>query len=287
MDRICQQRKRRRDRENLQKLEERLQLLQDDKQDSLLAQLLKDRDDEVERNIRHRTRLLQIKGLIQADLADLGHTEVSKSPDCDGNSLQTLLTIELDSPSTSESALLDSTFAECTDETSPLGCGDDLDAVDAFNVDDFGGRELEADVLLWPQQAIQIVPDHVNSMLMVPETLANTNKNNDDNGGRQRKLWEEVEQLITRAKPALSCLGTANSELDMHIIINAVSRGWSQFSQVVRVDARWGCLRELDEKYFSRSYGPVERLAVLTIASQLMEGDVCLSPRSFHSNFES
>lgn len=264
MDRLCQQRKRKRDRETRQKLEQQLQLLQEEKQDSPLAQLMKERNRNEERSIRHRTRLLQIKGLIQADLDDLDCSEATTSPEGDRNaSVATHLTSYAGEP-----ALPVPVLAENSDETSPLGAGDDLDAVHAFGIDDFDIYGPQSDDLFWPQEAIQTESDHINSIVAVPET-SSSNKN-----GNQRELWEEVEQLIARGKPSLSSPSTSNTELDMHIIINAVSRGWSQFANAVRVDARWSCLRELDEKYFSRSYGPVERLAVLTIASQLMEGDV-------------
>ncbi|KIX95084.1 uncharacterized protein Z520_09000 [Fonsecaea multimorphosa CBS 102226] len=270
MDRICQQRKRKRDRENLRNLEQRLQILQDEKPDSLLAQLIKDRDDNEARNNRHRTRMLQIQGLLRADLTDLGHSETTTSPDYDGHTLQTQLNIESDSSSASEPAPLDQTLVNGYGETSPLGVLDDLYAIQAFEIDSFGAQGPEPNNVSLAQHTISGGPEPVNDTAVVSGAFPIAH----NSAGRQRKTWEEVEQLIAQAKSQLSGPSTATLELDMHIIINAVSRGWSQFSQIVRVDTRWSCLRELDEKYFRRGYGPVERLAVLTIASQLIGGDM-------------
>ncbi|KEF54541.1 uncharacterized protein A1O9_08983 [Exophiala aquamarina CBS 119918] len=265
MDRISQQRKRRRDRENLQKMEERLRLLQKDSQNQLLMQLMKSADQNEERNIRHRKRLLQIRGLIQADLADLGHcdttTPVADKPDGlhpDHG--------DADSSSHGEPEGLDQMLAEYNDEANIFGCNNDQTTDQAFNANDFGTLIPGADTLPWDQEAHGIGPDQVKDIMIPAEQTTHQN-------GRPRKLWDEVEQLLARAKLPANSPSVHNEEVDMHIIINAVSRGWSRFSQVVRVDPRWSCLRDLDERYFSSGYAPVERLAVLTIASQLLDGD--------------
>jgi len=266
MDRMSQQRKRRRDRENMQRMEERIQLLQKNSQNPLLAQLMKSSEENEERNMRRRKRLLQIRGLIQADLADLGHCD--STPILEGSSSD--LYPErggADGSSHSEPESLDHRLAERNNEAIILSCDDDLTVDQAFNVGECGTLIPGADALLWDQEANEIGSDQINDMIILPDqTIQHT--------GRQRKLWDEVEQLLARAKRPADSPSANNEELDMHIVINAVSRGWSQFSQFVKIDTRWSCLRELDERYFSRGYGQVERLAVLTIASQLLDRDV-------------
>lgn len=266
MDRISQQRKRKRDRENMLKMEERLRFLQKDSQSPLLGQLMKAADENEERSIRHRKRLLQIRGLIQADLADLGHCDSMTMTAVHSDPLQPQPSTT-DASSHSESDSLDHIHSDYNEKMMIFPCNDDLDIGQAFAIDDCGGIAPEVDTLLWDQDANTIGSDHINKLIVVPGLSLRQN-------GRPRKLWDEVEQLLARAKPTGNNPSTDNEEVDMHIVIKAVSRGWSQFSQSVNVDMRWSCLRDLDERYFSRGYGQVERLAVLTIASQLLDGNV-------------
>ncbi|KAJ9633620.1 hypothetical protein H2204_006826 [Knufia peltigerae] len=247
------------------KMEERLRSLQKEGQNPLLAQLMKLADENEERNIRHRKRLQQIKGLIQADLADLGHRDSTAVAAGHNDTLQPQCSTT-DASSHSEPDSLDHMLGECTGETMILPCNDDLNiGGQAPSIDDCGGIAPEADTLLWDQDAHTIGSDHLDELIIVPGQ-------DPCQSGRSRKLWDEVEQLLSRAQPTGGGASADNEEVDMHIIINAVSRGWSQFSQVANVDTRWSCLRNLDERYFSRGYGQVERLAVLTIASQLLDG---------------
>lgn len=71
LDRICQRRKRRKDRDNLKTLEDRVKFLQQQKDDVLLKTLLLEREQNEERAAGRKRRLLQMKALLEADLAEL------------------------------------------------------------------------------------------------------------------------------------------------------------------------------------------------------------------------
>lgn len=71
LDRICQQRKRKRDRENVQKLEAKLQSLRQKADDKTVYEILMVREKDQARMARHKKRMHQIQDLLQADLIDL------------------------------------------------------------------------------------------------------------------------------------------------------------------------------------------------------------------------
>lgn len=71
LDRICQRRKRRKDRDNLKTLEDRVKFLQQQKDDVLLKALLLEKEQNEERATRRKRRLLQMQALLEADLAEL------------------------------------------------------------------------------------------------------------------------------------------------------------------------------------------------------------------------
>jgi hypothetical protein len=75
LDRICQRRKRTKDRDERQKLEDRVKFLQQEKDDKFMKQLLLERDRNEERAARQKNRLLQMKALVEADLAEFDTTQ--------------------------------------------------------------------------------------------------------------------------------------------------------------------------------------------------------------------
>ncbi|EXJ75429.1 uncharacterized protein A1O5_02125 [Cladophialophora psammophila CBS 110553] len=260
MDRMNQQRKRKRDREHLQRLQENVQLLQQDKASSLVSSLMTQRDLNEERMLRHRKRLLQIKGLIEADLADLGQPEDVPSDKSDADALGS-------SPnpatfSAVDPSLLEAASSEPGPDSTCFLSAEKNDALDAF-LAELSAPNVEGDAVTWPPPMLGAMAGAVESSPLPSSQSALD--------GRHSKIWRYIEQLISHTKSA-STLG--DTELDMHIIITAVSQGWTQFSQAVMVDARWSCLRELDEKYFAPNYNNIERLAILTIASQTIKQDV-------------
>lgn len=253
MDRICQQRKRKRDRENLQRLEERVQLLQQDKESVFLAELMKERDENERRNLRHRTRMLQIQGIIQADLEDFGHL-TRRSEDSTGSTQANL------DASTAINTVPSSASGRVQADTTSYPCVEDLDAFDAL-ISDGPIHNIQEDSSHWAPETLE---DTTVSAMIPPLPEVN-----------QKRLWDQIEQLINQAKPQIPIHGMYETKLDIHIIISAILRDWTQFSQAVQVDARWSCLRELDETYFEPNYGTVDRLAILIVASQVLKGDVC------------
>lgn len=263
MDRLCQQRKRKRDRENLQRLQENVQLLQQDEGQGLAARLIVDRHQHEERMLRHRKRLLQIQGLIRADLADL--SSLDKEDDSVAQ-IGRRPTIPPDEP-IQVSNYPDMMLSEELDESILPSLSDQAPSLEAL--------VSEVTVPSFERSA----PGRTDQHVAAPPSAFNNNTSilppKDARDGRQCKMWKQVEQLIDQAKPQIPFPSADDGiDLDMHIIVTAVIRSWAQFSQAVRVDARWSCLRELDEKYFKPVYGQVERLAVLTIASQIFKTDV-------------
>ncbi|OAP60914.1 hypothetical protein AYL99_05916 [Fonsecaea erecta] len=267
MDRMNQQRKRQRDREYLQQLQENVQLLQQDKASSLASRLMMQRDRDDQRLRRHRTRMLQIKGLINADLADLGQPEDGPRDDkSDTNALDPSLNSTV-SPTVDSSLLLEATSPEPGPDSTFCPPAEKNDSLDALLAELSTPYDGEDDAVFWPPPILDAQAGAVesNSLPSSKPPLA----------ARRSKTWRDIEQLISRttAQSSASTI-VGDTELDMHIIITAAAQGWTQFSQAVMVDARWSCLRELDEKYFAPNYSNVERLAVLTIASQTIGQDM-------------
>ncbi|OQV10423.1 hypothetical protein CLAIMM_14424 [Cladophialophora immunda] len=260
MDRMNQQRKRKRDREYLERLQENVQLLQQDKASNLASRLMAERDLNDERMLRHRKRLLQIKGLIEADLADLGQPEDAPSdridPDALGPSPNPMILPVVD-PS-----LLEAASPEPGLDSSAFLPGEKNDTLDAL-LAELSAPFVRDDAVFWPSPMPCAKTGSIESNPLLSSKSALD--------GRHSKVWRDIELLISHAMP-VSTLG--DTELDMHIAITAVSQGWTQFSQAVMVDARWSCLRELDEKYFAPNYSKIERLAVLTVASQTIKQDM-------------
>ena len=94
------------------------------------------------------------------------------------------------------------------------------------------------------------------------------------NQGTEQRTWEQVERSISQAQQDTLYGVTQKAEFDIHIIITAISVGWEPVAQILPLDARWNCLRQLDENYFVPNYGTVERLVVLIMASQIFKLDV-------------
>lgn len=86
--------------------------------------------------------------------------------------------------------------------------------------------------------------------------------------------WKRIEQLIFQGQQETWQGATESTGLDIHIIITAISIGWASVAQVLPLDSRGRCLRQLDEDYFMLNYGKPERLAVLLIASQMFKLNV-------------
>ena len=266
MDRICQQRKRKRDRENLQRLEERMQLLQQDKQDMLIADMMRERDQNEESNMRHRKRLLQISGLIRADLADLGHLEGPVNTECRADA--PLSPQKIISTAATEYVYPGEVASECPSEQAPSLSSGELDVLDAL-VSEMLIPRAECGTGEWPQHHADGIAGACHDIPSAPGVVADA--------GHHSMRWKQAERLISQIMPSMPASDKADDELDMHIIITAISRSWAQFSQAVLVDARWSCLRELDEKYFAPNYSNVERLAVLAIASQVFKVNASIS----------
>jgi hypothetical protein len=130
--------------------------------------------------------------------------------------------------------------------------------------------ELDPTGQEWPPEIF--APD--NSLdNFAPAPIPNRRTNN--------RNWRRIERFVAQAQQEASNGVTQSTELDMHIIITAISIGWAPVAQVFPLlDSRWRCLRQLDEEYFTPNYGKVERLAVLLIASQIFKLDVSSRLRS-------
>jgi hypothetical protein len=83
MDRICQQRKRQKDRDTVRKLEARLKSLQQRAGDRFVYDMVIKHEKDQARISRHQQRMKQIQALLQADMEDLGDGDgaISRSQD--------------------------------------------------------------------------------------------------------------------------------------------------------------------------------------------------------------
>ena len=290
-DRICQQRKRKRDRENLERLQQRVDLLQKDRGDILLTELIEERDQNEARNIRHRTRLLQIKGLAEADLADMtfnaGSSMLLKD---DHTAIKDVFTagegVTMPSQSTVSAAGTDLCIS------GPIFSSNYSEMpISAFACEN---EELQdKSNLLIPHISISMAPQ-----LEIPDYQYHSNTNDlqhhsqaaqinplDHSGvpaGQEihecanSELWLDIECLLDQSRVStLEPIHHDNDiELDIHVIITAILRDWARFSKAIQIDTHWSCLRELDEKYFAPNSRDVDRLALLLITSQVQKLEV-------------
>jgi hypothetical protein len=86
--------------------------------------------------------------------------------------------------------------------------------------------------------------------------------------------WRDVEDMISYVQDQPLNEVNHRTSTVMHIIITAISIGWTGITQSLLFDPRWMCLRQLDEVHFASKYGKVERLAVLMVTSQLLRLNV-------------
>lgn len=254
-DRLCQRRKREKDRENLRRLEARLNGLQKaDDSKTVLDLILRHEQDQAKID-RQVERLRQLQSLLQAGLSDLakdakGSSSTADSKDADSQSPEAELRDDFGLPG------VDVTSA--SNQSSGMG----YDTYATYN--QYSGT----DVL--PQNTVAGVPPAYSQIDLTgrsdltasPWMFAGTMIEN---------ACKMVQQFHGASVP------TAES-VDDHIILTVCLQGWDHALPFIELNhSLWACLRQVDEVVLS-TWNAVARMSSLWSMWRTMK--VSLFPRT-------
>lgn len=289
-DRLCQRRKREKDRENLRKLEARLDGLQNSDDPKVVLDLLLQREKDQAKLERQGQRLRQIEALLHAGIKDLGR-EGSTSPgagkaesqddDSDmfgGDSAEPEMRTNLPLRNAAVDIgtsidMMPNVFGTTTHQTSQL-YDEALMSAPMFNP----GFETRSDSLL---MGPGIGPTAMSSAFSYSPNQPTADNTSWTIPSPQRPL-DPPSIVEGQARTWLSSLNQvrcidsrsslSESMIDQHIIITVVVRGWDVAASQFALDPIWLCLRQLDEAVFINwNWRNVDRLVSLLLIRMQMK----------------
>lgn len=275
-DRLCQRRKREKDRENLRRLEARLDGLQSADETKTVLDLILRREQDQAKIDRQVERLRQLQSLLQAGLNDLAGDASSSTPlsqTDEWSLLQDIVDKAGDTP-VSASTLVAASNASALD-TSP--------AVVQPPVSMFDATTTTTPAMMY-ETPVPVFNGFSGANTFGPPTstaidasLAYSRTNPTSEPVRSNAPWliagNLVEDACTRVSKVGNSVATAES-IDQHIILMVCLHGWDHASAVIRLDhPLWACLRQVDEVVLS-TWKRVERLAGLYCMWRIMKVSV-------------
>jgi hypothetical protein len=296
LDRLSQQRKRQKHRERINQLEEKLRCLQQVTDNRIIHDLMMKQERRKELVARHRERAEQIRLLLQTDLDDLeeksdtarspvnARTDSSKSPTPkphlpiletaldmvpehyqDGFTRRQLLKSEAFDTGTVDIGNLadpnmtsNMTYAEAASMTAlESGLLSELQThYDSSLIFSELGHSLNKEVAaLWPTDTNGSPLNSRSDTTSFPGDIQYT---------RCGTTCVAVNKILKRARGRSAPLAEIRNrrDVDIHIMITAITEGWHEVMTEYQLDTRWDCLRRLDQGLFCAG-GEVERLVVL------------------------
>lgn len=290
LDRISQRRKRQKDRETMERLKKSLENPDDP---SMLHSLILKQEQDFARQSRHEQRMLQIKALVQADLADVDEShsaqQESQSPSDDNFDLQPITMDTMDLKG--RLPLLPPTMQAIE---APLQAPSHID-LDGLSWDDdemhHMGDSIMTSCLVGHDSSmngfIHDVPsNHVHEPHMIHASAAQSLRSSDPLHQRD----ESITQAVILPQDAHSCrkceslwkqtninlalarqyhratkdlyFASDNEDIDAHMIITAITDGWAAVERTPYWNDFWKTLRNIEQLCYKRS-GEMERLVVL------------------------
>lgn len=298
-DRLCQRRKREKDRENLRKLEARLDGLQNSDEPKVVLDLLLQREQDQAKIERQGQRLRQIEALLQAGIQDLSG-DASTSPGADKSDLQEDVGDTDMGVDSSEESEMKTHIAinhvgagmrmlpgvlEAAPQAEQLF---DNTLMPAQMIVPNPLFETRTDLFLPGPNPIGSVPIGPVPIGPVPipaslfPAIGPAEVNSAWTFQTQQQQPDTSLLLEGQSKTWLSSLNqvrcidarTSLSEtaIDQHIIINVVLRGWDHAASQFELDPIWLCLRQLDEAVLAFwNWRNVERLVSLLLIRMQMK----------------
>jgi hypothetical protein len=281
IDRISQHRKRQKDRERIVQLEEQLNCLRRPHDNSLMASLLDTQKKQNLRAARHRERLKQIEALLKADVEDFKDepTKGTAKEGCDNYS---------------EVSNFDQNYVSGPPSTDPEIQSPDFLDMGTSIWPDFSSQNSGTTRIEGPPPEIYEFPKFAscgNAFLATsPSTGLDLGTNlflnslgmnsntascfpGDMKCPRCYAPWQPVNDLIQKARiQNQQSIGSrvAREEIDVHVMVLAVTQGWSAVIDRFQLDAHLQCLRCFDERLFSAA-GQIDRLSVLWAVHRMLK----------------
>lgn len=250
-DRLCQRRKREKDRENLRRLEARLNGLQNPDEPKVVLDLILRHEQDQERLNRQAERLRQIESLIQTSLSDIGSQLAASSTPNDS-----VVDAKSDAKEMAALPMVPAPATEVpmytTVQSAPMPTSTTTSMVMPMN-----------DPALLASQYPMTIPHNISQHQQqhLQPVMPPTPSDNHD------------ISKITNAMSAVPGLAAAYTEesFDQHIIVMVLIHGWDAVAAYMQLDPLWTLLRQIDGGACSQ-WRKVDRMVGMLCFRRMMKG---------------
>ncbi|KAL1306647.1 hypothetical protein AAFC00_005322 [Neodothiora populina] len=269
-DRLCQRRKREKDRENLRRLEARLNGLQKaDETKTVLDLILRHEQDQAKID-RQVERMRQLQSLLQAGLADLD----KDAKDASTTTTRERNEIKFQSPESDEQNEHGSVRTQSISHSYVMPGADG-------NTSTAGHSVSLLDMMSTSASAYNVLPtfkDYSNASILGPSALPDPLLGYSHTGpaataqpaksdGRSTAPWIAAGNMVAdackRVQQLHSMTVASPESVDQHILMTVFFYGWDHAIAFIDANhALWACLRQVDEVVLT-AWNPTARLSSL------------------------
>lgn len=298
LDRISQQRKRKNDRETISRLKAQVKALEQQSDDNHVYNLVLKQEKDQEKLNRHLERMKHIEALVEADLKDLGkdegqisaslrgcnpvkeaqnendtHRHVFTAKDVNGPSYEPAVTCIQDTQAVEQprSHLDAMTWDELTDgvqSASPDGESNKQSPEDYMDLEDIAALDgvlpsgVSVDIPELPPLPLSLDNSHAPDWAIQGASMLADSEGVDCH--RCDSMWTVCDTAIVQGRGLLlySSENSVFDEGDAHVIITAITEGWSKAAKSQYWNRHWDSLRQIDQ-FCHAMCGPVERMSGL------------------------